>query len=111
MKLIPAIDLIDGKCVRLFKGDYSTSKIYNDNPVDQAKAFENAGIEFIHVVDLSGAKSGQPKHLDILEKISKSTNLKVDFGGGIRKEQDLVNVLSCGANQINLGTILIREPN
>jgi phosphoribosylformimino-5-aminoimidazole carboxamide ribotide isomerase len=110
MKLIPAIDLIDGKCVRLFKGDYSTSKVYNDNPVEQAKAFQDAGIEFLHVVDLSGAKVGEPKHLEVLEKICKSTNLKVDFGGGIRTEQNLNDILNCGANQVNIGTILIRKP-
>ncbi len=110
MKLIPAIDLIDGKCVRLFKGDYSTSKIYNNNPVEQAKAFEDAGIEFLHIVDLTGAKAGKPKHLEVLEKICKSTKLKVDFGGGIRTEQNLIDILNCGANQVNIGTILIRKP-
>lgn len=110
MKLIPAIDLIDGKCVRLFKGDYSTSKVYNDNPVEQAKAFEDAGIEFLHVVDLSGAKVGEPKHLEVLEKICKSTNLKVDFGGGIRTEHNLEDVFNSGAIQVNLGTMLIQKP-
>lgn len=110
MKLIPAIDLIDGKCVRLFKGDYSTSKIYNVNPVEQALAFEDAGIEFLHVVDLSGAKVGEPKHLEVLEKICNTTKLKVDFGGGIRTEQNLRDALNSGANQVNLGTTLIRKP-
>jgi phosphoribosylformimino-5-aminoimidazole carboxamide ribotide isomerase len=110
MKLIPAIDLIDGKCVRLLKGDYATSKTYNDNPVDQAKIFEDAGIEFLHLVDLSGAKAGEPKHLGILESICKSTKLKVDFGGGIRIEQNLVDCFSSGAQQVNIGTVLIRKP-
>jgi len=110
MKIIPAIDLIDGKCVRLFKGDYETQKIYNENPVVQAKAFEDKGIEFLHLVDLSGATVGEPKHLGVLEKICISTNLKVDFGGGIRTEQDIIDCLNCGANQVNIGTILIRKP-
>ena len=99
MKLIPAIDLIDGKCVRLFKGDYDTTKVYNDNPVDQAKAFEDKGIEYLHLVDLSGAKAGYPIHLRMLEQITHSTNLKVDFGGGIRTRRSLEDSLSCGATQ------------
>ena len=110
MKLIPAIDLIDGKCVRLYKGDYSTSKIYNENPVDQAKAFEDKGIESLHLVDLSGAKAGHPMHLKVLEQITRSTNLKVDFGGGIRNQRSLEDCLSAGATQVNLGTVLIHQP-
>jgi phosphoribosylformimino-5-aminoimidazole carboxamide ribotide isomerase len=111
MKIIPAIDIIDGKCVRLYKGNYKTVKVYNNNPVDQAKAFEDAGLEFLHVVDLSGAKAGKPIHLKVLEKICKSTRLKVDYGGGIRIDQDITNCLNLGANQVNLGTILIKEPD
>ncbi|MDD2279109.1 MAG: 1-(5-phosphoribosyl)-5-[(5-phosphoribosylamino)methylideneamino] imidazole-4-carboxamide isomerase [Bacteroidales bacterium] len=110
MKLIPAIDLIDSKCVRLFKGDYSAKTIYNENPVDQAKAFADAGIEKLHLVDLSGAKAGHPLHLKILEEIAHSTNLKVDFGGGIRNQRSLEDSLNCGAAQVNLGTILIHQP-
>lgn len=110
MKLIPAIDLIDGNCVRLYKGDFNQSKVYNPNPVDQAKAFEDAGIEHLHLVDLSGAKAGGPKHLKVLESICNATCLKVDFGGGLRTEQDLIDCFSCGANQVNIGTILIRKP-
>lgn len=111
MKLIPAIDLIDGKCVRLFKGDYGTTKVYNDNPVDQAKAFEDKGVEYLHLVDLSGAKAGYPIHLKVLEQITHGTNLKVDFGGGIRTQRSLEDSLSCGATQVNLGTILIHQPD
>jgi phosphoribosylformimino-5-aminoimidazole carboxamide ribotide isomerase len=110
MKIIPAIDLIDGKCVRLFKGDYSTSKIYNNNPVEQARVFEDAGVKFLHIVDLTGAKAGEPKHLEVLEKICVATRLTVDFGGGIRTEQNLIDIINCGANQLNIGTILIRKP-
>ena len=110
MKLIPAIDLLDGKCVRLFKGDYSTQTIYNENPLDQAKAFEDAGIEYLHLVDLSGARAGHPIHLKVLEQICNRTNLKVDFGGGIRNQRSLEDSLNCGAKQVNIGTTLIREP-
>ena len=111
MKLIPAIDLIDGKCVRLFKGNYNTTKVYNDNPLDQAKAFEDKGIEYLHLVDLSGAKAGYPIHLKVLEQITHGTNLKVDFGGGIRNQRSLEDSLNCGAKQVNLGTILIHQPD
>lgn len=110
MNILPAIDLIDGKCVRLYKGDYATQKIYNENPLDQAKAFEDAGVKYLHLVDLSGAKIGQPVHLKVLERISSRTTLLVDYGGGIRKEHDIADVLSSGAVQVNLGTILIRNP-
>jgi phosphoribosylformimino-5-aminoimidazole carboxamide ribotide isomerase len=110
MKLIPAIDLIDGKCVRLFKGDYNTKTIYNNDPLEQAKAFEDKGIEHLHLVDLSGAKIGKSVHLNILEKICKSTTLNVDFGGGVRTTQNINDILNAGAKQVNLGTILIREP-
>jgi phosphoribosylformimino-5-aminoimidazole carboxamide ribotide isomerase len=110
MKLIPAIDLIDGKCVRLFKGDYNTKTVYNDNPIEQAKAFEGKGIEYLHLVDLSGAKVGKSVHLNILEKICQSTSLKVDFGGGVRTSQNISDILNAGAKQVNLGTVLIREP-
>ena len=110
MKLIPAIDLIDGKCVRLFKGDFAKSKIYNENPVEQAKAFEDAGIEYLHLVDLSGAKAGIPQHLRLLETICNKTSLKVDFGGGLRTKQNLIDCFNSGANQVNVGTILVRNP-
>jgi phosphoribosylformimino-5-aminoimidazole carboxamide ribotide isomerase len=110
MKLIPAIDLLDGKCVRLFKGDYATKKIYNENPLDQAKAFEDKGIKYLHIVDLSGAKVGHPMHLKVLEQVARNTKLKIDFGGGIRNQRSLEDSLNCGAAQVNLGTILIREP-
>ncbi|MFP4557405.1 MAG: 1-(5-phosphoribosyl)-5-[(5-phosphoribosylamino)methylideneamino]imidazole-4-carboxamide isomerase [Bacteroidales bacterium] len=110
MKLIPAIDLLDGKCVRLFKGDYSTQTIYNENPLEQAKAFEDAGVEYLHLVDLLGARAGHPIHLRVLEQICKHTNLRVDFGGGIRNQRSLEDSLNCGASQVNIGTTLIREP-
>lgn len=84
MRIIPAIDIIDGKCVRLTKGDYSTQKIYNENPVEVAKSFEANGIRYLHLVDLDGAKSKHIVNKDILRKISTKTSLTVDFGGGIK---------------------------
>jgi len=110
MNIVPAIDLIDGKCVRLFKGDYATKKIYNEDPLDQAKAFEDAGVKYLHLVDLSGAKEGKPFHLKTLESIATKTYLTVDYGGGIRQQADIDSVLNSGAAQVNLGTILVRMP-
>lgn len=109
IKLIPAIDVIDGQCVRLTKGDYASKKVYNSDPLQQARIFEDAGIKHLHLVDLSGAKAGQPIHLDVLEKICLSTNLQVDFGGGIRSEQHIREILDRGAKQVNLGTLLIKN--
>ncbi|MBW6499063.1 MAG: 1-(5-phosphoribosyl)-5-[(5-phosphoribosylamino)methylideneamino]imidazole-4-carboxamide isomerase [Bacteroidales bacterium] len=109
MKLIPAIDLIDGQCVRLTKGDYASKKVYNSDPLAQARIFEEAGIEHLHLVDLSGAKAGQPMHLDVLEQICSKTSLKVDYGGGIRSVENISEVLARGAKQVNLGTMLIRN--
>ena len=89
MRIIPAIDIIDGKCVRLTKGDYSTKKIYNENPLEVAKEFEAAGIEYLHVVDLDGAKASQVINYKVLEQIASKTSLKIDFGGGLKSDKDL----------------------
>jgi len=105
--IIPAIDIIDGKCVRLTKGDYSLKKNYNNSPVDTAKSFEDAGIKRLHLVDLDGAKRKRIVHWQILENISTSTNLKIDFGGGIRKEKDLKIAFNSGANQVTVGSIAV----
>lgn len=107
MRVIPAIDLIDGKCVRLCRGDYSLTKIYSDNPVEQAKIFEDAGFTNLHLIDLDGAKTGQPCNIDVLRKIRTSTKLRIDFGGGIRTLQSAKDSLNAGASQINIGTALI----
>jgi phosphoribosylformimino-5-aminoimidazole carboxamide ribotide isomerase len=107
MRVIPAIDLIDGKCVRLCRGDYNLTKIYSDNPVEQAKIFEDAGFTNLHLIDLDGAKTGQPCNIDVLSKIRTSTKLRVDFGGGIRTLQSAKDSLNAGASQINIGTALI----
>jgi len=105
MRIIPAIDIIGGKCVRLTKGDYSTQKIYSENPLDMAKIFEDAGIQYLHVVDLDGAKAKQIVNYKILEVLASQTNLNVDFGGGIKSENDIKTAFECGAKQITVGSI------
>ena len=110
LQLIPAIDLIDGKCVRLTHGDYDTQKIYNSDPLDQAKIFEDKGIKRLHIVDLDGAKAGKPQHLNVLEKIASQTNLTIDFGGGIRDAESVENILSSGAKMVSVGSIAVKKP-
>ena len=105
MRIIPAIDIIDGKCVRLTKGDYSTQKTYNENPVEVAKQFEDAGLKFLHLVDLDGAKSGSVVNYKVLEDIASNTKLKIDFGGGIKTHDDIRGAFDCGASQITVGSI------
>ncbi len=105
MRIIPAIDIIDGKCVRLSKGDYNTKKIYNENPVEVAKEFEDSGIKYLHVVDLDGAKSKHIVNYKILETIASKTNLIVDFGGGIKTDKDIEIAFNSGASQITGGSI------
>ena len=107
--IIPAIDMIGGKCVRLTKGDYETKKVYADCPVDMAKKFEDHGIKRLHLVDLDGAKAGAPVNLSILENICNQTNLEVDFGGGVRQTQNLKDVINCGASQITAGSIAVKN--
>jgi len=110
MRIIPAIDIIDGKCVRLSQGDYSTKKIYNENPLEVAKEFEYHGIEYLHLVDLDGAKSSKIVNYKTLEKISSKTSLKIDFGGGIKSQKDVDIAFECGANQITGGSIAVQNP-
>ncbi|WP_299016972.1 1-(5-phosphoribosyl)-5-[(5-phosphoribosylamino)methylideneamino]imidazole-4-carboxamide isomerase [uncultured Polaribacter sp.] len=110
MRIIPAIDIIDGKCVRLTKGDYNTKKIYNENPLEVAKEFEDAGIEYLHVVDLDGAKASQIVNHKVLEQIATKTNLKIDFGGGLKADKDLEIAFNSGANQITGGSIAVKNP-
>ena len=111
MRIIPAIDIIDGKCVRLTKGDYSTQKIYNENPVEVAKSFEANGIRYLHLVDLDGAKSKHIVNKDILRKISTKTSLTVDFGGGIKTDEDVRIAFENGAVQVTVGSIAAQEPD
>lgn len=110
MRIIPAIDIIDGKCVRLSKGDYSTKKIYNYNPVDVAKQFEDSGIEYLHLVDLDGAKAKHIINYKVLERIATQTNLNIDFGGGLKSDDDLKIAFNSGANQITGGSIAVKQP-
>ena len=110
MRIIPAIDIIDGKCVRLTKGDYNTKKIYNENPLEVAKEFEDNGIQYLHVVDLDGAKSKHIVNYKILEQIASKTNLKIDFGGGLKSDEDLKIAFESGANQITGGSIAANNP-
>lgn len=110
MRIIPAIDIIDGKCVRLTKGDYSTQKIYNQNPVDVAKEFEAAGIQYLHLVDLDGARSGSIVNHKVLNAIATQTNLIIDFGGGVKSDVDLKIAFDNGTNQITAGSIAVKNP-
>lgn len=110
MKIIPAIDIIDGKCVRLSKGDYGTKKIYNENPVEVAKEFESFGIRFLHLVDLDGAKSKHIVNQKVLENIAKETSLQIDFGGGLKTLQDIEIAFNSGAKQITIGSIAVQNP-
>ncbi len=110
MKIIPAIDIIDGKCVRLTQGDYAQKKIYNEDPLEVAKGFEDAGIENLHLVDLDGAKAKQIINYKVLERIASNTNLKIDFGGGLKSDKDLNIAFESGANQITGGTVAVKNP-
>ncbi len=110
MRIIPAIDIIDGKCVRLSKGDYDTKKIYNENPLEVAKSFEAHGIQYLHLVDLDGAKSNKIINHKILAQIASQTTLKVDFGGGLKSNEDLKIAFESGANQITGGSIAVKNP-
>jgi phosphoribosylformimino-5-aminoimidazole carboxamide ribotide isomerase len=110
MRIIPAIDIINGKCVRLTKGDYSTQKIYNENPLEVAKQFEAGGIRYLHLVDLDGAKSGRIVNQKVLNAIASQTNLNIDFGGGIKSEADIAVAFDNGATQITAGSIAVKNP-
>lgn len=110
MRIIPAIDLIDGKCVRLTKGAYDTKKVYHEDPLEVARAFEDAGLRYLHLVDLDGARSAHIVNQDILEKIASKTRLKVDFGGGLKSDEDVRIAFESGAAQITGGSIAATDP-
>ena len=110
MIIYPAIDIMDGKGVRLKQGDFSTQKVYAENPVEMAIAFQQAGLKNLHLVDLDGAKQGSVRNWEIVKNITRQTKLKVDFGGGIKTEHDIARLFDLGVNQINLGSIAFREP-
>ena len=111
IQIIPAIDIIDGKCVRLTQGDYNQKKEYHSNPVEVAKMFEDAGIERLHLVDLDGAKQKKIVNYKVLENISGATKLAIDFGGGLQSDEDLQIAFNAGAKQITAGSIAVKDPN
>lgn len=111
MYLLPAIDILDGRAVRLQGGDYSKVTVYNDNPVEQAQMFEEAGADWIHVVDLDGARDGSPKNIEVVSGILKRTTLNVEVGGGIRDLDSAKRLLDTGANRVIFGTALVRDPD
>lgn len=109
MRIIPAIDIIEGKCVRLYQGDYNQKTIYNENPLEVAKEFEDAGLKYLHVVDLDGANQGKIINYKMLEKITSKTSLQVDFGGGISSDEMIKIPFECGARQVTLGSIAVKS--
>ncbi len=110
MLIIPAIDIIDGKCVRLTKGDFNTQVTYNENPVEQALFFEDAGFSHLHLVDLDGAKQGKTVNWNVLEEIAKATRLTIDFSGGIKTKEQAQKAFDAGANQICAGSLAVKNP-
>ena len=110
MHLIPAIDIIDGKCVRLTQGDYNQKKVYSEDPLEVAKRFAGAGVRKLHVVDLDGAKAKQIINYRTLEKIAARTELEIDFGGGLKSSEDVRIAFECGARQVTIGTIAVKNP-
>lgn len=110
IELIPAIDIIGGKCVRLTKGDYGQKKVYNEDPVAQAREFEELGMKRLHVVDLDGAKAKHIVNVDVLKAITSATNLKVDFGGGIKSDADIEEAFAAGASLVTIGSIAVSQP-
>lgn len=110
MEIIPAIDIIDGKCVRLTQGDYAQKTVYNENPLEVAKEFEGAGVKRLHLVDLDGAKAGTVQNWKVLQTIAANTSLVIDFGGGIKQEKDLAIVFESGAAYATIGSLAVKSP-
>lgn len=110
MTIIPAIDIINGKCVRLTKGDYKQQKVYNENPVEVARQFKDAGIRRLHIVDLDGAKAGKIINLKVLEEIAAATDLIIDFGGGVKNLTDVANIFDAGAAMVTVGSLAVKHP-
>lgn len=111
MRIIPAIDIIDGKCVRLTQGDYTKKKVYNENPLEVARDFEHAGLAYLHLVDLDGARAGKVINWKVIESITQNTKLSVDFGGGIKTEEEVIRLFESGVSQVNLGSIAVKDPS
>ena len=109
-EIIPAIDIIDGSCVRLSQGNFARKTVYSDSPVDMAKRFEDAGLRRLHMVDLDGARAGKITNLPVLESVASATSLEIDFSGGIKTAEDVSRVLSAGAELIAVGSMAVRNP-
>ena len=110
IELIPAIDIIEGKCVRLTQGDYNSKKIYNENPVEVAREFADYGIRRLHIVDLDGAKSQHVVNHKVVEQIRQATDLLIDFGGGIKSDDDLHKAFDAGASMVTIGSLAVKQP-
>lgn len=110
MRLIPAIDILGGQCVRLQQGDYQRARSYSDDPLAMAQQFEAAGLQYLHVVDLDGARAGRVINEAVLRRIGRETRLTIDFGGGVKTRADLEKVLDCGVEQVTLGSLAARQP-
>lgn len=109
--ILPAIDIIDGKAVRLTHGDYDSKKVYYNDPLEAAKAFEGAGLTALHLVDLDGAKAGKIVNIKVLDAIANNTNLQIDFGGGVKQEQDVVDIINAGASLVTIGSLAVKQPS
>lgn len=110
IEIIPAMDLIGGKCVRLTQGDFSRETVYSDDPLETAKRFEAAGLKRLHMVDLDGARSGTPANLHVLKHVASATSLVIDYGGGVKSETDVAAVFGSGASMVNVGSVAVRQP-
>jgi len=110
MNIIPAIDIIDGKCVRLTKGDYAQQKIYNEDPVEVARQFSAAGLKRLHIVDLDGAREGIIRNIAVLENIASATNMIIDFGGGVNNIGDVESIFNAGASMVTIGSLAVKQP-
>ena len=110
MQIIPAIDIINGKCVRLTKGDYAKQIVYHNDPLDASRSFEDEGLQRLHIVDLDGAKAGSIQNLKVLESIAVNTKLVIDFGGGIKNINDVSSVFNAGASMVTLGSVAVKHP-
>jgi phosphoribosylformimino-5-aminoimidazole carboxamide ribotide isomerase len=111
MRIIVALDIIEGKCVRLTRGDFGTKKIYNEDPLEVALNIESNGINYLHLVDLDGAKNKKVENIKVLEKIAWKTKLKIDFGGGLRSYEDVITVFNAGARQVTAGSVALTDPH
>jgi phosphoribosylformimino-5-aminoimidazole carboxamide ribotide isomerase len=111
MRIIVALDIIGGKCVRLTRGDFSTKKVYNEDPLEVARLIEDSGLNYLHLVDLDGARNKKMENINVLEKIAWKTNLKIDYGGGLRSYDDLITVFNAGARQVTAGSIAVTDQN